>query len=246
MFAVAAFGGTLFVTSSAKVDAPVAIPTTEIIVASREIPARTSLTLADLKSVKMNSDVVPPAALHDSKDVVGKVTVQPIAVGEAILPSKLAGSAAQPFTVFPPDQIGTNGLPNPGSPAYRAMSITVADPQAAGGAVQVGDIVDLLYTLNLDPAKYFLPPIPTKNTADQSAHIILERIPILARLASVYTIRVDATTAERIAYITAAGGGIQMLLRAPKDDRASGAPGAIFKNVYPEFKFLVPERIALP
>jgi len=246
LFALLAAGGSFFYTSSAKTDAPVAIPTSDVVVAAREIPARTAVSASDLKVVKMNTDVVPPAALRDSKDVVGKVTVQSIGVGEPILPSKLAGSAAAPFTVFPPELIGANGLPNPGTPAYRAMSITVSDAQAAGGAVQPGDIVDLLYSLAFDPSKYFLSPIPPKNNSDTSAHIILERVPILARLGGVYTIRVDATTAERIAYVTAAGGQIQLLLRAPKDDRASGATGATFKTVFPEFKFPVPERIAIP
>src|SRR5437870_8934938 len=39
--------------------------------------------------------------------------------------------------------LGANGAPNPGSPNYRAMSITVADAQAAGGAILPGDIVDV-------------------------------------------------------------------------------------------------------
>ena len=246
LFALIAAGGSFFYTSSAKTDAPVAIPTSDVVVAAREIPQRTAISATDLKIVKMNTDVVPPAALRDSKDIVGKVTVQQISVGEPILPTKLAGSAAQPFTVFPADQIGANGLPNPGTPAYRAMSVTVPDPEAAGGAIQPGDIVDLLYTLQFDPTRYFLTPIPPKNAPDISAHIILERLPILTRLGAVYTVRVDATTAERIAYIQQAGGTIKFLLRAPKDDRASGAPGATFKSVFPEFKFPVPEKIALP
>jgi Flp pilus assembly protein CpaB len=246
LFALIAAAGSFFYTSSAKTDTPVAIPTSDVVVAAREIPQRTAISASDLRVVKMNTDVVPPAAVRDSKEVVGKVTVQTISVGEPILPSKLAGSAAQPFTVFPAEMIGANGLPNPGTPAYRAMSITVADAEAAGGAIQPGDIVDLLYALNFDPTKYFLTPIPPKNGPDISAHIIVERIPILTRNGAVYTIRVDAALAERIAYIQQAGGTIKFLLRAPKDDRASGATGATFKTVYPEFKFPVPEKIAIP
>jgi len=66
---------------------------------------------------------------------------------------------------------------------------------------------------------------------------------ILARTLAVYTIRTDAATAERIGYIQASGGVMQMLLRGPKDERASGTTGATFKSVYPVFRPEVPEKI---
>jgi Flp pilus assembly protein CpaB len=123
------------------------------------------------------------------------------------------------------------------------MSITVADGQAAGGSIQPGDIVDILFSFTFDPVKYLLRPDPVKSTADVSARIVLERVPILARTLAVYTIRTDATTAERIGYIQAAGGSMQLLLRGPKDDRATGTTGATFKSVFPVFKYDIPEKI---
>lgn len=242
LFAVGAGATTFFVANTAKSEAPAPIPTTEVIVAAREIPAKTQITSADLNKVKMNSEVVPPAAVRTPEEVIGKITLTSISVGEPILPSKLAGPTGAPFVVFPADQLGTDGAPKPGSPMYRAMSITVADASAAGGAIQAGDSVDLLYTLAFDPAALLNNPRPQQN-ADTSARIVLERIPVLARNLTVYTIRTDATTAERIAYIVAKGGTLQMLLRAPKDDRASGTTGATFKSVFPIFRFEIPERI---
>jgi Flp pilus assembly protein CpaB len=123
------------------------------------------------------------------------------------------------------------------------MSITVSDAQAAGGSVQPGDFVDVLFSFTFDPVKYFQRPDPTKSGPDISAKIVLERVPILARTLAVYTIRTDAATAERIGYIQASGGVMQLLLRGPKDERATGATGATFKSVYPVFKFEVPEKI---
>jgi Flp pilus assembly protein CpaB len=122
------------------------------------------------------------------------------------------------------------------------MSITVPDSNAVGGAVQPGDTVDVLFTLNFDPAKFLRQPTPQQGI-DFSAKIILERVPILARLAQVYTIRVDALTAEKIGYLQASGGQLSFLLRAPKDERASGSLGATFGAVYREFRFVVPEKI---
>lgn len=242
LFAVGAAATTFFLANTAKSEAPAPIPTTQIVVAAREIPPKTQITAADLKLVKMNSEVVPPAALTRSEDVVGRITITQIAVGEPILPTKLGGANGSVFVVIPVDALEANGSIKAGTPNYRAMSITVADAQAAGGSVQPGDSVDLLFSFSFDPAKYLLNPTQRQGP-DISAKIVLERIPILARNLAVYTIRTDAATAERIAWLQASGGTMQMLLRSPKDDRASGATGATFKSTYPVFHFEVPERI---
>jgi pilus assembly protein CpaB len=246
LFAVGAGATTFFVAQTAKSEAPAPIPTSSIVVAAREIPPKTQITAADLKLVKMNTEVVPPSALTRSEDVVGKITITAISVGEPILLSKLGGANGQVFVVFPSDALEANGAIKVGSPNYRAMSITVADPQAAGGAIQPGDIVDVLYTFSFDPNKYIINPNAQRTTVDTSARIVLERVVILARTLAVYTIRTDATTAERIGYIQGAGGTMQLLLRAPKDERATGTTGATFKSVYPVFKYEVPEKIAAP
>jgi len=242
LFAVIAGMATFFYAQTSKSEAPAPIPTTEVIVAARDVPQKSLLTRADINLVKMNSEVVPPAAYHRPEDVVGKVTLTPLSVGEPILPSKLSGPNGTPFTVIPAEQIGASGAPDPGTPMYRAMSITVADAQAAGGNVLAGDIVDILFTFSFDPVKFILAPTP-KQGPDTSARIVLERVPILARTLSIYVIRTDAATAERIGYLTASGGTLQLLLRGPKDDRASGTAGATFRTIYPEFRIQIPEKI---
>ena len=243
LFAVGAGATTFFVANTAKSEAPAPIPTSSIIVAAREIPPKTQITTADLKLVKMNTEVVPPSALTKPEDVVGKITITSISVGEPILLSKLGGANGAVFVVFPADALETNGAIKVGAPNYRAMSITVSDAQAAGGFIQPGDIVDILFSFSFDPTKYLQNPNLQKNTVDTSAKIVLERVQILARNLAVYTIRTDATTAERIAYIEGAGGVMQLLLRGPKDERATGTTGATFKSVYPVFKWEVPEKI---
>jgi Flp pilus assembly protein CpaB len=244
LFAVIAGMATFFYAQTQRSEAPARIPTTDVIVAAREIPPKTQITSADLNSVKMNTDVVPPAAVRRAEDAIGKVTVTSISIGEPILPSKLAGVTGAPFVVIPADQLGTNGAIQPGTPNYRAMSLTVADALAAGGNIQPGDIVDLLYTVNFDPTKFLTNPNPQTNATDVSARIVLERVPILARNLTVYTIRTDAATAERIGYMTASGGQLHLLLRAPKDDRTSGTTGATFRTVTSEFKFQIPVKIS--
>jgi pilus assembly protein CpaB len=235
---------TFFYAQTTKSEAPAPIPTTAVIVAAREIPPKTQITTADLKLVRMNSDAVPPAAVSDPNQVVGKITITAISVGEPILPSKLAGANGAAFVVIPPDALGANGAIQPNTPQYRAMSVTVSDALAAGGNIMAGDTVDLLYTMNFDPAKFITNPSPTRNATDVSARIVLERVPILARNLTVYVIRTDAATAERIGWMVASGGQLQMILRAPKDDRATGTAGQSFDTVTQEFKFHIPTKIS--
>jgi Flp pilus assembly protein CpaB len=244
LFAVGAGATTFFVANTAKSEAPAPIPTTTIVVAAREIPPKTQITAADLKLVKMNTEVVPPSALRTADEVVNKVAISSISLGEPILASKLGGANGTVFVVIPTEALETNGNMKASTPMYRAMSITVSDAQAAGGNVQPGDFVDVLFSFTFDPSKYLINPSPTKNGPDVSARIVLERVPILARNLSVYTIRTDAATAERIGYLQASGGALQLLLRGPKDDRATGTSGATFRTVYPEVKIQIPEKIS--
>ena len=234
--------GTFVYASGAKSDQPVAVPTVAVLVAAREIPAKTTLTSADVKLQEFNLDAKPAAAMSNAGDALGKITVQSISVGEPILPSKFTDPKLPGFVVMPASFIGPDGAPVVNSPNFRAMSITVPDQNAVGGTILAGDIVDMVFTLQFDPQTKLRQPTP-QQTTDFAAKIILERLPILARLASVYTIRVDALTAERIAYLQSSGGQIAFLLRAPKDERASGSTGATFRDIYTNFRIPIPEKI---
>lgn len=234
--------GTFVYASGAKSDQPVAVPTVAVLVAAREIPAKTTLTSADVKLQEFNVDAKPAAAMTKADDALGKITIQSISVGEPILPTKFADPKNPSFVVMPASFIGPDGAPVANSPNFRAMSITVPDANAVGGSVLVGDLVDLMFTAQFDPQAKLQRPTP-QQTLDFSTKIILERVPILARLASVYTVRVDALTAERIAYIQSAGGQLAFLLRAPKDERASGSTGATFGDIYTNFRLKIPEKI---
>lgn len=234
--------GTFVYASGAKSDQPVAVPTVAVLVAAREIPAKTTLTLADVKLQEFNLEAKPAAAMTTADQALGKITIQSISVGEPILPTKFADPKSPAFVVMPASFIGPDGAPAVNSPNYRAMSITVGDANAVGGAVQVGDLVDLVFTLQFDPTLRLTQATPLQSL-DFSSKIILERLPILARLASVYTIRVDSLTAERITYLQSAGGTLAFLLRAPKDERASGSTGATFEDIYTNFKLKIPSKV---
>ncbi len=245
LIAVLAGAMTYVVSSGSKsADVPPPVATTDVLVAARDLPARSALTAADVKIAKYPVDLAPPTALTKAEDITGKIAQSSLAAGEPILPGKFATAGAASFTVFPPNAQPPAGqaIP-PGTPDYRAMSMTVADALAAGGFIQVGDLVDVLFTFNLDPAKYFT-GTDLNRLPDFSSKIVLQNIPIIARTASVYTIRTDAQTAESIAYLQAAGGTMNFLLRAGQDQRQASTTGVTFGAAFRKFTFPVPGKIA--
>lgn len=255
LLAVIAASATFFFASRGRTAGPAPVPMTAVLVAARDIPQRTLLTAADVRAVQMNAAAVPVVAVRPEQQetVVGKVVSIPIQAGEFITVAKLGTAAGASFTVFPPDlELPPGGAIPANTPNYRAMSITVTDANAVGGAVQPGDLVDLLYTLEFDPATFLTtqtgvaPGSAGERIADTAAKILLESVPIVARTAAVYTIRTNAETAEQIAYLQASGAQVQMLLRAPVDARTIDTQGATFGPVFEAFDIPVPERVAAP
>src|SRR5207253_5275658 len=114
---------------------------------AREIPPKTQITAADVNRVKINTDAAPPSAIHRLEDVIGKITIVPITVGEPILPTKLAGANNAPFIVIPADLLGPTGAIQPNTPQYRPMSITVAANLAGAGNIHDSDVFHVLYPL---------------------------------------------------------------------------------------------------
>lgn len=244
LLAVLAGVGAFVVGSGSQSSAPAVVETTPVVVASRELARLTALSATDVKVEQYPVTIAPAGALKDPKEAIGKVLGVALGAGEPVLPTKFgSATGAAPFTVFPLNAQPPAGqaIP-PGTPDYRAFSITVADGSAAGGAIQPGDLIDILYTANLDGAKFFQGTDPNR-TADFSVKVVLQNVPILARTLSVYTIRTDAQTAERIGYLIASGGSLQLLLRSGQDQRTASTTGATFGDAYKTFNLKVPAKI---
>jgi Flp pilus assembly protein CpaB len=274
LLALGAGAGTFFYASSAQTAAPVVVPTTDVVVAAKELPPRTQLTAADVKIAKVNVDAAPATALKDPKEAVGKIITSGVTINEPLFPSKFA-PPEKAFTIFPPGESVA-----PGSPHYRIVQLNVADAQASGGIIQTGDHVDLMVVFQFDPtAKLQVgspppgggtprpspPPTPspagtpipgaTPNpttsippqsaiSADTIAKIFMGPIEVLNRTGTTYTFRVDAAMVERFTYMQGAGMQIHLLLRAPGDDRSVTTTGAYFGTVYNQFRFPLPERVS--
>lgn len=215
LIAALAAAGTYFYAGAARNAPPTDAAMIDVLVAARDIEARSALGSGDVKVVQLPRDVAPANALHDANAVAGLVTTVALSGNEPVLPAKIAQPGSEGhIAVLPPGSTVANSLP------FRAMSLNIPDANAAGGAIAAGDHVDILYTLAIVE--------PTRN--DFIGRIVLQDIPVLAKTITVYTFRVDVTTAERIAALQASGGNLQLLLRAPGDARPAGTAGASFTN----------------
>jgi hypothetical protein len=145
LLALGAGAGTFFYASSAQTAAPAVVPTTDVVVAAKELPPRTQLTAADVKIAKVNVDAAPATALKDPKEAIGKVITSGVTINEPLFPSKFA-PPEKAFTIFPPGESVA-----PGSPHYRIVQLNVPDAQASGGIIQTGDHVDMMVVFQFDP-----------------------------------------------------------------------------------------------
>ena len=213
LIAVVAGVGTYLWASAERNAPPTGAATVDVLVASRDIEARSALATGDLKVVQLPRDAAPANAIRDAGTAVGMITTVALSTNEPVLPTKIALLGTEGIiAVLPPGQTVANSL------AFRAMSLNIPDSNAAGGLIAAGDHVDLLFTLAIAE--------PTRN--DFVGRIVVQDIPVLAKTITVYALRVDATTAERIAALQASGGALQLLLRAPGDARPAGTAGASF------------------
>jgi len=214
LVAVVAGAGTYFYGVAARTAPPTDVAMVDVLVATRNIEPRSALGASDLKIVQLPRDAAPANALHDVNSATGMITTVALSANEPVLPTKIAQTGSEGhIAVLPPGATVANSL------GFRAMSLNIPDANAAGGAIAAGDHVDILYTLAL-----------TEPRQDFIGRIVIQDVPVLAKTITVYTLRVDVTTAERIAALQASGGILQLLLRAPGDARPAGTAGASFSN----------------
>lgn len=197
--------------------------TVAVLVAARDLPARVAITAADVRVARAVAESVPAGALAEPGAAIGRITTQAIARNEIVVPARFSetgGSA--PFAIYPAGQ-----APGGSTPDWRAMSLAILDAQAVGGAVQPGDTVDVLFSLTYIPASI---GVSAATDADYAGRILAERVTVLARKDNIYTLRVDAAQAERMAAMLAASASVQLLLRSGDDTRAPRASGAIYSS----------------
>jgi pilus assembly protein CpaB len=115
-----------------------AASTTTIVTLKRDIAAGQELAIEDVTAADLDSPVAPPGTFTTTQDVVGRVAIAPMAVGQPVLSPLLA----------PRGSVG--GLQALVPTGMRAITIDVSETTSVGGMIVPGCLVDVLITLNGD------------------------------------------------------------------------------------------------
>lgn len=225
----------------------------QVVVAAAEIPGRKAIEEADVVMRNVPVDPISDAALASLEEALGRIVAVPIAPGQLITPNLLASTdQGATFSILPPGEEFTDAMPD-----LRAVSMTVPDDRAVGGTLQPGQPVDLIATLGVAPAEE-----PTtaegedgeepvtedgpQRVAGPSTKTTLQQLDILVRNGTLYILRTDLATAEKITQLQAAGAQFTFVLRADEDDRVAETEGSTLDRLLEEFGFPVPEEAELP
>ena len=212
----------------------------QVVVAARDIASRKPIEEGDVITRQVPIDATNADAFSQIDEVLGRVTGVAVTSGQLMTRNLLASTTTgQGFSILEAGQAY-----DPAGPDLRAVSVTVPDDRAVAGVLQAGQRVDLIVTMAINPElgqtaeeaevtqSEFVPGPSTKVT--------LQQMTILARNGSIYILRADLATAEKIAELTAAGGQFTMVLRAEPDDRTAETDGSTIDSLIDEFNFPVP------
>lgn len=227
----------------------------QVVVAAIEIPGRKAIEEADVVMRAVAVDPVNDSAFVGLDQVLGRIAAVPITPGQLMTPNLLASTEeGATFAILPPGEEY-----DPSMPDLRAVSMTVPDDRAVGGTLQPGQPVDLIATLTVTPQGDEAAPAggsdeddeaPADTGAQQvagpSTKTTLQRLDILVRNGSLYILRTDLETAEKITELQAAGAQFTFVLRADADDRTAETEGSTLDRLLEEFEFPVPQAAELP
>lgn len=218
----------------------------QVVVAAREIPSRKPIEEGDLVMRSVPVDPTNETAFTRIDEVLGRVSGIPIATGQLVTRTMLASaSSGQTFSILEP---GASFDPN--GPDLRAVSVSVPDDRAVAGTLAPGQRVDLIVTLAINPE---LGPSPSPSASPTevvipgpSTKVTFQMLTILARNGTIYILRADLATSEKISELTAAGGQFTLVLRPDEDGRTATTVGSTFDALLREFNFPVPRPPVFP
>jgi len=150
-------GGSIYIYLSNLEAMAIVKHTEEVVVATKDIPARVAITRDMVKIVRLPNGTRHPHAISQTSEAIGLFTTQPLILGEQVLTDRLFASTAESGLAF---------ILNTG---YRAMSIRIDDTIAVAHQVRPGDFVDVVVSYDQPDAD---------NTP--TASLLLQNIRVLA------------------------------------------------------------------
>jgi Flp pilus assembly protein CpaB len=245
LFIAVIVGGVVFVALQGAAMLSEPVEQRSVVVAARDIASRKPIEEEDVIVRVVPADATNESAYTEVADVLGRVAGVPIGAGELVTRNMLvAGTAGQSFSIL---EVGEEFDPN--GPDLRAISVSVPDDRAVAGTVVPGQRVDLVVTLAINPEIGVVAEVPAPSgsaeeaafVAGPSTKVTLQMLTVLAKNGTIYILRTDLATSEKIAELTAAGGQFTLVLRPDEDVRTAGTTGSTLDMLLDEFDFPIPE-----
>ncbi len=209
-----------------------AVPTT---VATMDLPWGTKITPEMVKTVHFLKESLPSGSYANPDDLTGRVTIQPLKQGDALVEHRLA-----------PISVKTGGISAILQPGKRAIAVKGDKVIGISGFINPGSRVDVLVTLK-DP-----------ETKASKTKMVLANIPVLAsgtQLADngkgepapvdVYTLEVTPEEGERLS-LAATMGRVQLTLRNLTDSETVLTKGATVHETLESLSWRKPVKPAMP
>jgi Flp pilus assembly protein CpaB len=217
----------------------------QVVVAVRDIPGRKQIEEGDVTTRSVVADATNADAYTTIDEVLGRVSGVAVTTWQLVTRNLLASTpTGQAFSIIEAGQEY-----DPAGPDLRAVSVTVPDDRAVAGVLQPGQRIDLIVTMAINPevgqTAEGAAVVQSEFVPGPSTKVTLQQMTILARNGSIYILRADLATAEKVAELTAAGGQFTMVLRADQDDRTADTNGSTIDSLIDEFRFPVPRPPAL-
>ena len=187
-----------------------------VVVAAVDLPLAAKLKVEDLKVIEWPADHIPPGAMSDPKELVGRVLISRVLAQQPLLPGMLAAkNAGSGLAALIPSNM-------------RAIAVRVDDVVGVAGFIHADDRVDVLVTMR-----------PT-NGGESTTKVFLQNVKVLAvgqevdngaqnRLhatpATVATLLVSPQDAERLV-LAQSEGRIMLTLRSWTDSLPVATDGA--------------------
>ncbi len=130
-------------TSDSNKNEASAADTKTVVVAARDIAARTDLKSDMLKTIDVPVDSALSGSYSDASAIVGQTTRYPLVENEQVTALKIG------VTGDTKDQGLSSVLPA----GTRAFSITISEESSVGGLVLPGDLVDVIAILDAGPRR---------------------------------------------------------------------------------------------
>jgi Flp pilus assembly protein CpaB len=253
--AIAAIAGIGAFTFASNGTAPAAqVAKQPVLVASRDVPARTTLAVEDVTIRQVPLDEALTQTYREAGLVVGRVTAVPSYADQQITPNLFASAAANTdFSILEADEEVT-AL----SPFWRAVAVNVPKDRAVAGEIKAGEHVDLIVSvqiqvLEVDPeGKFQVVDTATEEglRSGKSTKITFQDLEVLKSTPDedLYILKVDLHQAEQIYHVVQeAPDSFSLALRPDVDTRIADSTqyGETTDRLIMRYLYPVPQLVDL-